>query len=333
MTIEIPANVYGLTDKFEKIKIADTVVTAETVNGTISSIDNTADGVYQFFDINGNPIYNVQVGDRPYACRTIVPGSKEKYHIQPDLDPVGGTIFYIDGTADGTYEFFDADGNTISNVSVGDKPYAYNVITPGSKDKYYVYHDELYEGRWTYYKDGNYVFELTGTSTSIGSGKTNTETVMTKDSGAYITADSDGLPTIWYQLQQARNAKVGGCDDWFVPSSVEAEELRKAIGFQVVPETTDPVILPAGRVTGGVIAGTADGQLHYRTTSGTDKHYCYPSATKFLNTFIWSSDENPYSGSDTYAYYWDPVQQMWLAIASMRDQKNSFSVFLPPTEG
>ena len=241
--------------------------------------------------------------------------------------PVGGTIFYIDDTADGEYEFYDTDGTVIENVQVGDKPYAYKVVTPGTKDKYYVYHDELYEGRWTYYKDGAYVFGSTGTSTSIGSGKTNTEIVMAKDNGAYITADSNGYPTIWYQLQQVRDAKIGGCDDWFVPSSVEVEELRKAIGFQVVPDTTDPVILPAGRVTGGVIAGTADGQLHYRTTVGTEKHYCYPSATKFLNTNIWSSDESLYSGSDTYAYHWNSVQQEWFTLYDNYSKKDSLQVF------
>ena len=33
-----------------------------------------------------------------------------------DARPVGGTIFYIDETADGKYEFFDIDGNPIENV-------------------------------------------------------------------------------------------------------------------------------------------------------------------------------------------------------------------------
>ena len=70
--------------------------------------------------------------------------------------PVGGTIFYIDETADGVYEFYDINENLIHNVKVGDRPYAYRVVTPGSKDKYYVYHDEMYTSkRWTYYKDGN----------------------------------------------------------------------------------------------------------------------------------------------------------------------------------
>ena len=239
--------------------------------------------------------------------------------IVADTNPIGGTIFYIDNTADGTYEFYDTDGNVIENVQVGDRPYAYKVVTPGTKDKYYVYHDELYEGRWTYYKNGSYVEEALGTSNSIGSGKTNTETVMTKDNGAYIAADSNGIPTIWYQLQQARSAKVGGCADWFVPSRDEAGELRKAIGFQTIPDSTDPVILPAGKVTGGVIAGTADGQAHYITNSGTETHTCYPSATKFLDTNMWSSSEDGY-----YAFYWKPIAQAWF---SLQGKETAFSVF------
>ena len=247
--------------------------------------------------------------------------------IVADANPVGGTIFYIDNTADGTYEFYDTDGNTIENVDVGDKPYAYKVVTPGTKDKYYVYHDELYEGNWTYYKDGAYVYEYLGMSESIGSGKTNTETVMAKDSGAYITADSNGFPTIWYLLQQARDAKVGGCDDWFVPSRDEGEELRNAIGFQRTSSTAGPAILSAGRVTGGVIAGTADGQAHYRQLID-DSYVCYPSATKFLDTDIWSSSENTHTPGETMrAYCWLCFHQAWLTSISVLDKKNSFSVF------
>ena len=238
--------------------------------------------------------------------------------------PVGGTIFYIDGTADGTYEFFDADGNVIENVDVGDKPYAYRVVTPGSKDKYYVYHDEIYDNlRWTYYKDGAYVYEPLSTSDNIGSGKTNTETVITKDNGAYIAADSNGIPTIWYQLQQARNAKVGGCDDWFIPSRYEGEELRKAIGFRIVPDSANPVTLPAGKVTGGVIAGTADGQLHYIYQGGREEYFCYPSATKFLDTNIWSSGGESFKKE---VPLWNYYAQAWLAI-SFGDKSYPNSVF------
>ena len=64
---------------------------------------------------------------------------------------VGGTIFFIDDTADGEYQFFDTWGNPIENVQVGDRPYYYRVIKKGPKDKYYVYHDDIYKDlRWTW---------------------------------------------------------------------------------------------------------------------------------------------------------------------------------------
>ena len=105
----------------------------------------------------------------------------------------------------------------------------YKVLTPGTKDKYYIFHDEVYTSkRWTYYKNGNYVYNKLGTSLNIGTGRANTATVMSADDGAYIASDSNGYPTIWYQLQLTRNAAAGGCDDWFVPSRYEMEEVRKS---------------------------------------------------------------------------------------------------------
>lgn len=231
---------------------------------------------------------------------------------------VGGTIFYIDETAGGTYEFYDYNENLIHDVKVGDSPYAYRVIVPGTKNKYYVYHDEMYTSkRWTYYKDGAYVYDAIGSlGAEIGKGKTNTEIMMARDNGAYVTADSNGTPTIWYQLQLTRQAKAGGCDDWFIPSRYEIEELRKAIGFQVVTPTDEPIILPAGKVTGGVIAGTADGQAHYRDYTNNNTRTCYPSETKFLNNYIWSSSE--YSSQN--AWLWNYGLQYWGG-----SYKNNFS--------
>ena len=189
-----------------------------------------------------------------------------------DLTPVGGTIFYIDDTADGEYEFFDADGNWIENVQVGDRPYAYRVMNKGSKDKYYVYHDDVYDKlEWTYYEDDIAVYEyLDDTSGDIGSGKTTTEIVMAKDNGAYITAN-----TIWYQLQMIRDAKVGGCNDWFIPSVYEINELREAILL--------------GNVTGGKIAGS------------------YYGESIFGNKWLWSSSED--SARDSW--HWSSNGQNW----------------------
>ena len=177
--------------------------------------------------------------------------------IPSDARPVGGTIFYIDDAADGTYEFFDVDGNVIEDVQVGDKPYAYRVVASGTKDKYYVYYDKLYKGAWASTHD-DYVYDFMGTATSIGSGKTNTEILMTKDDGAYVSVDAKGKPTIWYQLQQTRNERAGGCDDWFVPSMDEIDELRSAI--------------KSGAITGGAVAGSS----YYAS---------------IITEYIWSSSE------------------------------------------
>ena len=190
-----------------------------------------------------------------------------------DARPVGGTIFFIDNTADGKYEFFDIDGNPMENVQVGDRPHTYRVVEKGSKDKYYVYHDRVYSGLWTYYEKGSYAYDLLDTSGDIGSGKANTEKAMANDS--YVTADAKGYPTIWYQLQQARNDKAGGCDDWFVPSVDEFEELRKAV--------------ESGSVTGGIVAGSS-----YNTSV-------------FRNKYLWSSSEVSLLG----AYAWDREDQYW----------------------
>ena len=190
-----------------------------------------------------------------------------------DARPVGGTIFFIDNTADGKYEFFDIDGNPMENVQVGDRPHTYRVVEKGSKDKYYVYHDKVYSGLWTYYEKGGYAYDLLDTSEDIGSGKANTEKAMANDS--YVTADAKGYPTIWYQLQQARNDKAGGCDDWFVPSVDEFEELRKAV--------------ESGSVTGGIVAGSS-----YNTSV-------------FRNKYLWSSSEVSLLG----AYAWDREDQYW----------------------
>lgn len=198
----------------------------------------------------------------------------KKSGLPVDAKPVGGTIFYIDDAAEGKYEFFDVGGNVIENVQVGDKPYAYRVINRGSKDKYYVYHDRLYDNlRWTYRKSKGYIYESLGTSDGIGSGKTNTEKVMAK--GSYIAADSNGLPTIWYRLRQTRLAKAGGCDDWFVPSKNEIEALRIAI--------------KAGSITGGEIAGSSYNK------------------SVFLSSYLRSSSEV----SSRHVWYWDDISQSW----------------------
>lgn len=197
-----------------------------------------------------------------------------------DIKAVGGTIFYIDDKADGIYEFVDADGNLIKDVKVGDKPYYYRVLEKGAKDKYYVYHDEMHMAkRWTYLKDESFVYDAINLlGKGIGKGKANTEIMMARDNGAYVTANSGGCPTIWYQLQRARGDKVGGCDDWFVPSKNEIEALRIAI--------------KSGSIIGGEIAGASYEESIFSKSGGY---------------YLWSS-----SGySSQYAWLWYCPNQSW----------------------
>ena len=193
-----------------------------------------------------------------------------------DVKPIGGTIFYIDDTADGEYQFFDTWGNPVENVQVGDRPYYYKIIKKGSKDKYFVYYDEVFDRlRWTYCEGNDYVHESLSTSKNIGSGKANTEIVMAKDSGIYTTPDSNRLPTIWHRLQQVRSDKGTGCNDWFVPSIDELELLRLAI--------------KSGSVTGGTIAGSSYNK------------------SIFNSKWLWSSSEF----LSQRAWYWHHVHQCW----------------------
>ena len=191
-------------------------------------------------------------------------------------NPVGGKIYYIDDTADGTYLFYDVGGNPIPEVSVGSTPRSYTVLTAGSKDKYYVYHDKLYTSL-TWGKSG---ITTGATGTAIGTGKSNTAILL-------ATNVVSSTSTIWYQLQQIRNASTGGCNDWFVPSKDEIEKLRLAVN--------------SGSITEGTIAGSS-----------------YEESV-FKRKYLWSSSE--YTNENTWC--WSTHYQDWRAFGKYND----YSVF------
>lgn len=248
-----------------------------------------------------------------------------------DCFPVGGRLYYTNPLGDGEYDFFKSDGTLVTEAQVAaafqskdsallTSLVAYRIREAGTIDKYYVYHDAVFTSkRWTYYDpetivEGDsrydsrwpgYAFESLDTSREIGQGKLNTQKIMEKDDGAYIQADSNGYPTVMYKIKEMRDSLIGGCDDWFLPSDEELEELRNAIGYQVLTTSDDPVVLSAGAVTGGVIAGTADGNTHYKDYNTT--RTCYPSATSFLSQYLWTSSEF----SAVIARLWYYYYQHW----------------------
>lgn len=221
---------------------------------------------------------------------------------------MGGILFFIDDTATGEYRFWNENGVEVEAPAVGTDCTGWTyTVKDANKDKYYCYNDEYKSDcRWTYNKDDAFVHnEIAGLSNSIGAGKNNTSLIMQADAGAYITDDSDGKPTVWYLLKAMNDNKVGGCDNWYVPSRDEAEELRKAITFTVITTEDEPVIMQAGAVTGGSIASTADGQAWYVDYDTT--RTCYPSNTAFRRRVFYSSSQQ--SANNTIA--WKNSRQTW----------------------
>jgi len=147
--------------------------------------------------------------------------------------PVGGRIFYIHSDNGATYKFFDASYNEITTITVAGlanaKYYAIVSGTP-SADKFYVY--DSTNGLAT-----NMEWGARGTNVgssgnpprinSIGSGKTNTAKCLS--TSACFTPYTSGNTTIWKYLRDSINANsVGGCNDWFIGSRAEQDQLRSS---------------------------------------------------------------------------------------------------------
>lgn len=140
-------------------------------------------------------------------------------------DLVGGRIYYVDSSASGgEYHFYNANLQELTTYTVdglADAVY-YDVKSKANKDKFYVYatnngspSDSILVG--TYLKWS--LKEISqSTEDKRGSGKTNSATLLNK-----YGSDSN---TIWNWLKGLRNSNLNGCNDWFIGSKVELDDLR-----------------------------------------------------------------------------------------------------------
>ncbi len=124
------------------------------------------------------------------------------------LSNVGGTIFYVDNSATGTYEFYNASGVRVMEPTAGTDctGWSYRQVSEGNgKDKFYVYNENAiiksggsgsYNSpyvAWTYMDENNHsynnynssagyrgrVYDSTvNTALAVGTGKANTQNVM-----------------------------------------------------------------------------------------------------------------------------------------------------------
>ena len=127
---------------------------------------------------------------------------------------VGGIIFYIDSTADGTYTFYNGEGTQVAAPTVGTDCTNWEYeVTGASKDKFYVVHNEIYRKTW-----GGNDAQIGASGTAIGTGRSNTTIA--------IGSVADVTGSIWEYIRTMRTNEVGDCDDWFVGSKDELDALR-----------------------------------------------------------------------------------------------------------
>ena len=131
---------------------------------------------------------------------------------------VGGRIFFIDEKSTETVVFYDKDGNEIKNVSVGDTPYSYEVVTEGKRPKYWVYHNKI--SKPLMWKPSGEESKKFDTSEAFGDGMKNTIHILMDTN--YFEDDE----TIWNYIHKMRDEEWGGCHDWFIPSKEELKTLR-----------------------------------------------------------------------------------------------------------
>ena len=76
--VEKEENDSKISLKEQDTKASSAIVDVAPVGGTIFYIDDKADGIYEFFDVDGNLIKDVKGGDRPHAYRIAAKGAKDK---------------------------------------------------------------------------------------------------------------------------------------------------------------------------------------------------------------------------------------------------------------
>lgn len=141
---------------------------------------------------------------------------------------VGGKIYYIDSTASGaTYKFFDANLQEVT-ASVGSTPVWYSIEGTPTKDKYYIFYENVISGKaWA-----NDSVDIGTSGYGLGDGRKNTKLWMEKNSGAYIRS---GL--IWYEINELNKTSMN--NDWYLPSILELSYLANAKkdGAYIVPHS------------------------------------------------------------------------------------------------
>lgn len=137
--------------------------------------------------------------------------------------PVGGKIFYVNSEGSGVYTFYDSSHNVLSTqtvVGLNDAvTYDYVGPAPGldKVDKFFVYDVNGIISNRLYWGPLNTVVGVS--ANTIGSGKINSNIIITN----YASSMTNFY--IWPNIINKRNNLVGGCNDWYVGSMAEIDQL------------------------------------------------------------------------------------------------------------
>mgnify|MGYP003301711216 CR=1 FL=1 len=157
------------------------------------------------------PSNNIVIGAKTLNCKGKVMAGNVVITTLTYLR-VGGRIFYDNGSNGATYTFYDSNIISTQTIAGLANAYYYTISGTPTKDRWYVYDSSTMSGLWGYSAWGPM------TSNSIGSGKTNTATVLSKGTPANNYA--------WKLIYDSRNNSLNGCNDWFCASMAEQDKLR-----------------------------------------------------------------------------------------------------------
>lgn len=150
--------------------------------------------------------------------------------------PVGGRIFYVHEDNGAEYHFYDANNVELTTHTVEGLATAVTYTSDkaeGVADMFYVFDNTSHttgnktatNGLVSQIYWGYYDITTGATTDTIGSGKTNTSTILG------ITDTSEYKDSIFKYIKACNDENLNGCNDWYISSN---EEQRK---FNAVKST------------------------------------------------------------------------------------------------